>query len=164
MKRITSIFLILVLLLSLSSNAFAYNLTNTDTQYFVPNENTIQHKFTKADILTLEKYVSVNKKGFFELDKKQAKDDGIDDSLLDGQQDYFNYLNSLIKKGEITANENLEIRNNNTKVTASHWASCGGGLNTSVTYYWWGYSRYACDCETQRMSADFNSVHQLVLE
>ncbi|MFV0504910.1 MAG: hypothetical protein ACK5LT_13240 [Lachnospirales bacterium] len=40
---------------------------------------------------------------------------------------------------------------------ASHWYSCGGGLNTDTVEHWWGYARYACDCETNRMSADFNS-------
>jgi hypothetical protein len=114
--------------------------------------------FTKDDILTLEKYISVNKKGFFEIDKKQAKADGVNNSLLNGQEDYLKHINSLIKTGELTANESLEIESNNTLALRSgHWWSCGGGMNTSVSYHWWGYSRYACDCETQRMSADFNS-------
>jgi len=42
--------------------------------------------FTKDDILTLEKYISVNKKGFFEIDKKQAKADGVNNSLLNGRK------------------------------------------------------------------------------
>lgn len=97
MKRIASIFFILILLISLSSNALAYNVTNTDTKYYVPNENTVENQFTKAEILTLEKYIYLNQEGLFELNKKQAKNDGIKDSLLNGQQEYFNHINSLIK-------------------------------------------------------------------
>lgn len=160
MKRVISIFLSLLLIISFSCNVFAKDFANLDKSYVLNNR--IQPRFTKNEILTLEKYVYVDKKGFFKLNTMLAKNDGIDNSLLEGQQKYFDYLNSLIKEGKITAYENLEIRSNNINnlevMSDSHWPSCGGGLNTDVEYHWWGYSRYACDCETQRMSADFNSV------
>lgn len=162
MKRLISIFLSLLLVISFSCSVFAKDFIDLNNQRYVLNKDSIQPKFTKDDILILEKYVYVDKKGFFKLNIKQAQNDGINNSLLEGQQKYFNYLNTLIKEGKITAYENLEIRSNNLNnleiMSDSHWASCGGGLNTNVKYHWWGYSRYACDCETQRMSADFNSV------
>ncbi len=150
----------MILLISLSSNALAYNVTNTDTKYYVPSENTVENQFTKAEILTLEKYIYLNQEGLFELNKKQAKNDGIKDSLLNGQQEYFYHINSLIKNGEITVGENLVIYNNSRKATAtaSHWPSCGGGVTTNSEYHWWGYSRYTCDCLTQDISSDLNSV------
>ncbi|WDC83323.1 hypothetical protein PL321_11155 [Caloramator sp. mosi_1] len=111
----------------------------------------------------MKKYVSVNDNGLFELDYKKAKADGIEEELLKGQLDYFNFINNSINNGELTADKNLNIISNNKNqisyyATSGHWYSCGGGLNTDVSYHWWGYSRYACDCETQRMSSDFNSV------
>lgn len=162
MKKIISIILCVVLVVSMPLNLFAFeNYDNFETLDKVYNDISTLN-ITKADILALEKYISVNKKGFFEINKKQAKADGIDDFLLNGQENYLNHINSLIKTGELKANENLEIksnikRSNVSALSSGHWWSWGGGLNTDVSYHWWGYSRYACDCETQRMSADFNT-------
>lgn len=44
---------------------------------------------------------------------------------------------------------------------SGHAYNCGGGTNTSSNYHWWGYSRYACDCETNRMSDDFSSASSI---
>ena len=115
-------------------------------------------KYTVDNIKALEPYVSV-KDGHFKFDVKQAKADNIDSQLIEGQLKYFDVLNDRADAGDIEIEKDLTIINNEgpSSVRASHWPSCGGGLNTDVTEYWWGYSRYACDCETQRMSADFNS-------
>lgn len=131
----------------------------------------VTKNFTKQDILSLEKYISVNKKGIFKLDKKSARKDNIDIELLNGQESYLTYLNSLILDGKIKADSNLNITNVSTTSnsredanilfqanSSSHWPSCGGGISTEVAYHWWGYSRYLCDCQSQELAADLNSV------
>lgn len=55
-----------------------------------------ESNFTKEDILPLKKYVSVNKKGFFEFDIEKAKADGFEEELLIGQQKHLQHLNVQI--------------------------------------------------------------------
>ncbi|MGV8147271.1 MAG: hypothetical protein ACLKAK_05680 [Alkaliphilus sp.] len=180
MKKIFTMLLVLSLVFSTSLVSFADSTSpengNVYNQLILyPSHSNIA--FTKQDILSLEKYVSVSKHGYFELDVKRALADNVDRVLLKGQQNHFNYLNSFIKKGALKAHSNLLITNNisttsfyaNSSLalelpisiilnTRSHWQSCGGGKNTAVDWHWWGYSRYACDCTTREMASDFNSA------
>lgn len=130
--------------------------------------NTIQQTeskvaaYTKQDILELEPYI-YTEDGLLRIDSESAIKDGKPVDLVEGQEEYFNLLNLDAEQGIITINEDLSIdgtasiHEDEREPLASHWSSCGGGKNTSTTEYWWGYARYACDCETNRMSADFNS-------
>lgn len=130
------------------------------TAVFAKEDNSKQTiSFTSEDVFALEKYISVDEDGYFEIDEKAAKKDGINTELVNGQKKYFKELNSMIKEGKLQADKNLEIvsLNEDTSLMASHWYSCGGGRTTSVAYHWWGYSRYTCDCLTQQIAADFNS-------
>ena len=149
-KKLISAVLTLAMVCSLSIPAFA--------QTSDIDETSLAQKYTVDDIKALEPYVSAVD-GHFTFDVEQAKADNVDTELIEGQVQYFDFLNCRADRGEITIEEDLGIINNNTSVIhATHWPSCGGGINTSVTEYWWGYSRYACDCETQRISADLNSA------
>ena len=121
---------------------------------------TKMHSFSVDEVKALEPFVSI-REGQFVLDREKALACGIDADLIDGQEVYFNYLNSQARNGKIIINKDLSItsaaENVSPKASSGHWSSCGGGRNTSTTNYWWGYARYACDCETRRMSSDFNS-------
>lgn len=151
-KKVTASILAIVMVFCLGGTAFAQNAdVNQD-------KSQLAQKYTVDDIKALESYVSVEE-GHFTFDVEQAKEDNIDIQLIECQLKYFDILNDRADAGDIKIEKDLTIINNEgpPSARASHWPSCGGGLNTDVTEYWWGYSRYACDCETQRMSADFNS-------
>ena len=120
-------------------------------------ENTLL-KYSESFIYKLEVYVFycgedlinyIDKGNFFHLIYLDIE--------MKGQTSYLNTLNSQATNGEIAIANDLSITSFTPISRAGHWASCGGGKNTDVTHHWWGYSRYACDCETNRMSADFNS-------
>ncbi len=34
----------------------------------------------------------------------------------------------------------------------AHWQTCGGGYNR-IEKYWWGFTRWACDCEVKELVA-----------
>lgn len=145
-KNLICFLLSAIMVLSMSVTAFAQTPDNTHTAT----------EYTVDDVKALEPYISVEN-GRFVFDTESAIADNVDTELVNGQSAYLATLNSRANSGSITINEDLSIDTPATMAQARHWASCGGGRNTSVTEYWWGYSRYACDCETNRMSADFNS-------
>lgn len=87
----------------------------------------------------------------------------------EGQLEFFDLLNDKSDAGDIKIEEDLTIVNGQvanpvssiapvSSVTVSHWVSCGGGINTGPSTYWWGYAKYACDCKTRELAADFNSA------
>lgn len=145
-KKFVSIFLALVMVMGLSVTAFAQTTDVPASEY------------TVDDVKALEPYISVVD-GLFVFDTESAIADNVDTELINGQSAYLAALNSKATNGIITINDDLSIEKPSTMVQsrAGHWENCGGGLNTNTTEYWWGYARYACDCETNRMSADFNS-------
>ncbi len=108
-------------------------------------------------IMALEEFISVDN-GRFVFDMQRARDRGIDQELLNGQQAWLDSINQMAEAGEVVINNDLSIISNEGESACGHWYSCGGGRSTSISYHWWGYSRYACDCETNRMINDFNSV------
>lgn len=117
--------------------------------------------FSKEDILPLEKYISV-KKGFFEFDIKKAKADGFKKELLNGQQKYLQQLNSEIAKGNLKASSNLNVEtirpDESLMASDINIAASCGGITTSKTTYWWGYSRKMNSCLTDKVAADFASA------
>ena len=170
-KTRRSICLFLVILMVISMSTVSAQTVNFNTQETTRMDNADSGLYTKEEILKLEPYVSVSNVGLFKLDVKKAQKDNIDEELIKGQLQYFEQLNSLIEKGDLKAQKNLEIdrindtipltsyeQNISIAAKAGHWSSCGGGINTSVEYHWWGMSRYACDCVTRAMGSDFASV------
>lgn len=152
MKKFLAVFLSMVMMFSLSVTAFA--------QSPVEAEPTVSaSQYTVDDVKALEPYISVEN-GRFIFDTDAASDDGVPSDLINGQTAYLQKLNTQAANGEIAIADDLSITSltpSAPMTRAGHWASCGGGKNTATTNHWWGYSRYACDCETNRMSADFNS-------
>lgn len=108
-------------------------------------------------IMALEEFISVDN-GRFVFDMQRARERRIDQELLDGQQAWLDSINQLAEAGEVVINSDLSIISDECESACGHWYSCGGGSSTSISYHWWGYSRYACDCETNRMINDFNTV------
>lgn len=167
MKKVTikvlGIVLIFAMMFSLSATAFAAN-SPVDTGDHAAR--VLSNHYTVDDVKALEPYVYVED-GCFRIDVGRAVADGFETELVYSQSRFFEELNKAAKQGKIVIHENLDFTTTSPdRESASytpysggsrHWHDCGGGRNTSVTNHWWGYSRYACDCETRRMMADFNS-------
>ena len=146
MKKFLCCMLSAIMLLSTSVTAFAQS----------PDNSVQQQEYTVEDIKALEPYISVEN-GHFVFDTESAAANNVDTELINGQCAYLDTLNFEADNGYLTINDDLSIDTHAVQSRAGHWSSCGGGINTATTNYWWGYARYACDCETNRMSADFNS-------
>lgn len=154
-KKILCCFLSILLIFSIHGTSFAQG-----DQKPIINEN-----YTVDDVKNiLYPYVSVDENGHFSFDTKRAERDGVERELIDSQLHGFEILNKLADSKQIIINEDLTIIENplNTKAAYTHRYNCGGGVyyNSSI-YYWWGYSRFLCDCATNKMIADYNSVSSI---
>src|SRR5699024_2920993 len=93
--------LVAVLFLSAISPSLTH-ASSTDLTGFKTEGSNIEAKkdelslFTKEDILSLVKYVSVDDNGYFKLNEKKAIIDGVPIKLLEGQRNDFNKVNSDI--------------------------------------------------------------------
>lgn len=166
-----------VMAFSITSTVFAQgsniNQVNSQGKHLYEKQ-----KYSVQDVKNLKPYVSV-KSGKFVFATKEAKADNVDIKLINGQVQYFTKLNKMVDSDEIKINKDLTIiptQSNNihsaTELLQSknmysvddiydqyqHWHSCGGGTLTTYEYHWWGYSRYLCDCLTQKIAADFSSA------
>ncbi|QOS97565.1 hypothetical protein JNUCC42_13295 [Brevibacterium sp. JNUCC-42] len=154
-KKILIMFTFLALftttIMAPSPNAFAFS-DHSQSVSVVTESN-----FTKEDILPLKKYVSVNKKGFFEFDIEKAKADGFEEELLIGQQKHLQHLNIQIAEGDLKAYSNLNIdstRSDKPSSVISIKGNCNG-VTTKKENYWWGYSRKLDSCMANKVAADF---------
>lgn len=162
MKKSFNFILSLVLIISMFSfsglNVFAAENVESPIQ-----TKNIEGEYTFEDIMSLEKYVSVNE-GLFNLDTTSAVKDGISLELLEGQQRYFDSLNLEIYEGKLKVDENLEITNLDSNSETylpnnriSLFANCNG-ITTSPTTHWWGKSRKLNSCDANKFAADLASV------
>jgi len=119
-------------------------------------------EYTFDDILALEPYVHVED-GLFILDENSANDAGIDYELIQGQQEYFSYLNQQVKTNAISVSQDLTIQDlsegsngvqNNSPML---FASCKGATRPAE-YHWWGYKTYLNSCDTKKAISDANTV------
>lgn len=157
-KRFMGIVMAVLMVLCTSVSAFAAAPQNNISTA------SMMRTFSVNDVKALEPFVSV-KNGMLVLDVRRALKCGMNADLVKGQLEYFDYINGQVRKGDMAINFDLTIVNKNENLrgkdhshkAAGHWSSCGGGINTEATMYWWGYARYACDCETREMSADFST-------
>lgn len=145
-KKAIGFLLSAVMILSMSVTIFAQT----------PVYETPDKEYTVEDVKALEPYISVEN-GHFVFDAESAVANNVDLELINGQTFYLDLLNARADEGSITINNDLSIDAPKTIAATGHWDNCGGGLNTDVTEYWWGYSRYACDCQTNRISSDFST-------
>jgi hypothetical protein len=159
--------LMMVMFFPLTTTAFA-------TNDFTANESKavkvlIVNNYTVDDVKALEPYVYVENSRFG-INADAAMADGFDEALIQEQKQFFEQINKEAAQGKVIIKEDLDFTAFSSDSVyacdvcraaaargAEHWYSCGGGRNTAATNHWWGYSRYACNCETQRMAADFSS-------
>ena len=113
------------------------------------------YDYSIKDIKKLEPYITV-KNNIFEFDVEKAIKDGFDKDLVEGQKAYLDFLNSEAEKGIFEIQQNLEIKIN-TKINNLYENYSCDGYN-SFEVHWWGYSRYADNCETNRIINDLNSA------
>lgn len=163
MKKSFNFMLSLVLIISMFSFS-SFNVFAAENVESTIQTKNIEGEFTFEDIMSLEKYVSVNHEGLFNLDTTSAVKDGVSLELLEGQQRYFDSLNLEINEGKLKANKNLEITNldsnSNTYLPngeISLFANCNG-KTTNPVEYWWGKSRKFNSCDANKFAADLASV------
>ncbi len=148
-KKIVSLVLVICMMMSMSAVSFAKEVDRDVT-------TEPQQQYTVEEVKALEAYISVDN-GKYVFDVKAAKKNNVDRELIKVQVNHLNQLNQRAENNDITICEDLSINNNNksrSSFSVSHKTNCGGGVN-SYEEFWWGYTRYACDCETNRMIADF---------
>jgi hypothetical protein len=159
MRKAMIYFLTLVLLLVSVPAAFAQEAS---TQFVEQVNSTVvtQKTFTSEDVFSLERYVSVNAAGLFELDNKQAIADGVDKELLKGQQKYFLYLNTEIESGNLIANTDLTIKQTNqNKITSSTVSVMACiGITSDNEVFWWGTNKFFNSCDADAFAADLAGV------
>ena len=145
MKKVVSILLAVVMLLSMSVTAFAAEADNVQSSY--------ELSATMDDVLALEPYVVRSQDGTLSLNADAARTDGKNVDAIKALSQHFSVLNTQIQRGEISVDEDLNVINGE-HIISSH--RCSKGVN-SYTTYWWGYQRYACNCETKRIVSDLNT-------
>ena len=136
MKKLASSLLILVLIFSLVSTAFAksgdtVNSLKTSTSTVTENNNKIKNN-QKEMIKSVRAFVKVTSDGKIEF-KENIPDKLYKDYSLDLLQNHFNTLNDLAEAGTITINKDLSIQDNSISMMTTYG---------SWDYHWWGYDRY----------------------
>lgn len=111
--------------------------------------------YSVEDIKKLEPYI-IAENNSFKFDVEKALEDGFDKDLVMGQELYLSKLNDEAKNGYIEIHQNLEItskyKNNLSDIS---YKSCDG-MNTEFEKHWWGFSRYADNCDTKRIINELN--------
>lgn len=145
MKKVLSVLLVFVMLLSMSVTAFAAEPNAVQPSY--------ETSATMDDVLALEPFVIRNQDGTLSLDGEAAQASGKNASAIEALNQHFSVLNTQIQSGEIATDEDLNIINGEHLIRSHR---CSSGVN-SYTTYWWGYQRYACNCESNRIVSDLNT-------
>lgn len=143
MKKVISMFLAFVMIFSMGVTAMAAE----------PVEVADELSATMDDVLALEPFVVRNQDGTLTLDADAAEASGKNSSAIEALSQHFAVINTQILSGEISTDENLNIINGEHLIRSHR---CSRGVN-SYTTYWWGYQRYACDCESDRIVSDLNT-------
>lgn len=132
-------------------------LTMTTTTAFaatpMQEQDNTQQTATMDDVLALEPFVIRNQDGTLSLDVEAAQTAGKNAQAIEALECHFDSINPQIISGEISTDNQLNIIGGE-HIIKSH--RCSRGTN-SYTTYWWGYQRYACDCETKRIVSDLNT-------
>lgn len=144
MKKVISVMLAIVMLLTMSVTAFA-----------AENSSTSDYEMTATmdDVLALEPFVIRNPNGTLSIDVEAAQEHGCNLAAIEALTQHFAVINPQILNGEISTDENLNIINGEHLIRSHR---CSRGVN-SYTTYWWGYQRYACNCESERIVSDLNT-------
>lgn len=150
LKKLMSLFVTLTIVFSISIPAFATEYPSSISDY----EDT-----TMNDILLLKPFVYKNYDGTLSLDIETAKKNGANPMAIEALTYHFTNINPEILKGEISVDDNLNVINFKQRITHSHSikASSCQGINKFETH-WWGYRRYADNCQSKRISSNLNTI------
>lgn len=144
-RKIFCLSLVITMIFSMTSNAFAKEI---DTKEF--------NVFSKDEVMQLKPYIKVES-GLYKFDSYKAIKDGYNSDMVEGQKLYLENLNNEAKLGNIFITSDLEIITKNNRSLQNMYRSCPG-KSTGIKQYWWGYSRYANDCESKRIVSDLNTA------
>lgn len=147
MKKIISLMLSLTMIFTMSVSAMA-----AETMQDIDNQ-TYEVTASMEDVLALEPFVIRNQDGTLSLDVDAAEANGENETAIEALNQHFAVINEQILSGEISTDEDLNIINGE-HLFKTH--RCSRGTN-SYTTYWWGYQRYACNCESDRIVSDLNT-------
>lgn len=144
-KKLLSLVLSAIMIMGLGTSAFAAEDSS--------NQNTNKETATMNDILELQPYVIRNADGTLTLDIQAAISSNKNVEAIEALNQHFQTINPDIKNGEMQTDEDLNIIGGE-HVIKSHRCSLG---KNSYTTFWWGYQRYACNCESKRIVSDLNT-------
>lgn len=145
MKKILSVIMAVVMLFSMSVTAFAAESPPVASGY--------EASATMDDVLALKQFVVRNSDGTLSLDVEAAQENGNNPTAIEALCQHFSVINPQILSGEISTDEDLNIINGEHLIRSHR---CSRGVN-SYTTHWWGYQRYACNCESNRIVSDLNT-------
>lgn len=145
MKKIISMLLSVIMLFPMSVTAFAAEVN--------PIQSSYETSATMDDVLALKPFVIRNQDGTLSLNSEMAQASGKKEAAIEALNQHFAVLNLQIQRGEIATDGDLNIINGEHLIRSHR---CSNGVN-SYTTYWWGYQRYACNCESNRIVSDLNT-------
>lgn len=146
-KKLLSMALCAIMVMGMSTTALAAEGVQTNTTQ--ANEEAA----TMNDIFELEPFVVRNQNGTLSLDAQAAITNNKNAEAVAALQHHFETINQEIQSGQISTDEHLNIIGGE-HIIKSHRCSLG---KNSFTTFWWGYQRYACNCETRRIVSDLNT-------
>ncbi|MFV0504096.1 MAG: hypothetical protein ACK5LT_09050 [Lachnospirales bacterium] len=114
----------------------------------------VKQDITTKDIMELEKFVNVNEFGELYLEMDFISNVFANQDAVRILKDHFIDINERVRSGEIFIDNNLNIKGENIAIITHR---CFKGTN-KVSTYWWGYRRYACNCESKRITFDLDSI------
>ncbi|MFI3176423.1 MAG: hypothetical protein R3Y67_02895 [Eubacteriales bacterium] len=141
-KKILSLGLAIVMTLTMGTSAFASE-----------NNQTSSEVTTIEDVYELETFVIREEDGTLSLDTQAALDNNGNPEAVEALQQHFSTINPQILDGQISTDDELNIIGGE-HIISSHRCSLG---SNSFTTFWWGYQRYACNCESERIVSDLNT-------
>ncbi len=141
-EKILSLGLAIVMTLTMGTSAFVSE-----------NNQTSSEVTTIEDIYELETFVIREEDGTLSLDVQAALDNNGNPEAVEALQQHFSTINPQILDGQISTDDELNIIGGE-HIISSHRCSLG---SNSFTTFWWGYQRYACNCESERIVSDLNT-------
>lgn len=146
-KKLLAIVLSATMLMGMGTTAFA-------TEY---NQNEIDQSnsevATMEDVFELEPFIIRDEDGTLSLNVDEALNNNANPQAIEALQQHFETINPQILDGEISTDDELNIIGGEHLIM-SHRCSLG---ENSFTTFWWGYQRYACNCESKRIVSDLDT-------
>lgn len=147
MKKLLSLICSIVIIINVATNSFAIGVQEVNIKQ-LENNTSIEH------IFELKPFVIFNENGTLSLDVENATQSGKELEAMQALMQHFEIINPKILSAEISVDEELNITGGVYPIK-SHRCSLG---RNSYSTYWWGYERYACNHESNRIISDLNTL------